>query len=407
MATGKNDEKRSIRRRQYPPMSAGPFIVIAESVDEKLDLAKLAKDVLRVYGKNYVKAMQLSRRKAKFLMASAVAANHLAAAKSKTVRFNVPQRLVECLGVASIDGAEDEDLEYLVSFEKSKMYQTNNPEIIEVRRMQKRGDKNQIPLPLVVITFSGNVLPSHVEMDNVLYPVRKYNYPVRQCRQCWRFGHMVKQCKSKPRCSSCQSETMDNDHECIGGPVCVNCSGDHRADDRNKCPTFGKKKEEEKKRQSSFSQGKTDWFAALTASPNSGVTGTGYLPKDPIHDQRNDGEHFDADEEALGMKRKNPEDIDISDDEGYPPLKQRSAYQLVDEVSSDGDNLEMGEPSSSQVHTATVTATDEKEESDQHKQDTYSEVPNLEGNVEEMREPISLAETNPTNGGKGDIPNRL
>lgn len=399
MTAVRNEETRSARQRKYDSMSTGPFIVIAEAVGANLDLAKLAKEVLRVYDKSYVKAMPMSRKKAKFLMASAKAANHLAAAKHPTVGFNIPQRLVECLGVASIEGVEDDDLECLVSFEKSKLYQTNNPQVIEVRRMQKKGEKEQSPM--VVITFSGTTLPSHVELDNVLYPVRKYNYPVRQCRQCWRFGHLAKQCKSKRRCSSCQSETVDNDHECIGGPVCVNCSGDHRADDRKKCPTFGRKRDEEKKRQISFSQGKTDWFAALASGAESEVLDSGLSQQDPIDDHSND-----ADEEALGTKRKNRGNIDISDDEGFPPLKQRSAYKSLDEVSSDGESFEMGEPSSSQqAHTATGIVAAETEVSGE--QATYDEVVNPERREEGMVEPIGLGSTTPENDGKGDVSQRL
>lgn len=385
MSDGRDDENRSFRRRQYGSTSTGPFIVIAESMEGSFDLAKLSKQVIQAYKKDYVKAMQMSRRKAKFLMATREAANHLAAAKHPAVKFNIPQRLVECLGVASIEGVENEDLVNLISFEKSKLYQTNNPEVIEVRRMQKRGEKGQVPLPLVVITFSGNVLPSHVELDNVLYPVRKYTYPVRQCRQCWRFGHMMKQCKSKRRCCSCQAEISDNEHDCIGGPVCVNCSGDHRADDRNKCPAFGKKKEEEKKRQISFSQGKTDWFAALSANPDSGLPIASCSQQIPLEDPVEVPRAAEMDKEALPVKRKNPEGIDISDDEEFPPLKQRSAYKSIGEA-----------------NTAVIIMDDAKDQIDESDESGDSEE-----YLEELKQPEGVVSTTPNDPGKDSIPNRL
>lgn len=181
------------RAWKYGQSVGGPFIVIAESDKEELRLARLAKLVIRDFGEAYVKALQMSRRKAKFLMASAEAANALSTKQYDAVKWNIPQRLVECLGVAYVEDVEDEDLDYLISFEKAKCYQVNNPEIIEVRRMERKGERGPIQLPLVVITFAGHKIPSHVELDGALYPVRQYNYPVRQCRQCWRFGHVMKQ----------------------------------------------------------------------------------------------------------------------------------------------------------------------------------------------------------------------
>lgn len=296
-------------------------------------MANLAKKILQEFGESFIKAMQMSRKKAKFLMVSAKSANQLVAKQYPAVKLFIPQRLVECLGVASID-ADDEDLKYMRSFEKSKMYQTNDAEIVEVRRMKKQGERGQVPLSLVVITFSGSELPSHVELNNTLYPVRKYNYPVRQCRQCWRFGHMVKQCKSKRRCNFCQAEIDNDNHECIGGPTCVNCSGEHRADDRNSCPMFEKKKIEEKKRQNSFSQGKTDWFASL--APNT-------VPKD-IHfpltatDNRREDVVTKEQEEAVLLKRKKSDNIDFSDDEEFPPLKHRLTHSVEVEAISIGES---------------------------------------------------------------------
>lgn len=366
MASKEDGAVRKHRARKYGQSSPGPYIVIAESEGDNLQISKLAKLVAHDFGRAYVKALPLSRRKTKFLMASAEAANELSTKQYDAV--NVPQRLVECLGVAYLEDVDDEDLDFLTSFEKSKCYQTGNPEVIEVRRMQKRGDRGPIPLALAVITFAGNTIPSHVELDNVLYPVRQYNYPVRQCRQCWRFGHVMKQCKSNRRCNSCQSESVDEDHECVGGPVCVNCSGDHRANDSKKCPTINKKREEEKKRQSSFSQGKTDWFAALspttevvdvenTSTQQSLNTSSTQRTVESISATTEEAstscttEYARAlganDEEAASMKRKSSEKHYISDDEAYPPLKVRSTVVVDTIVSSDDDQIEEGESSGS------------------------------------------------------------
>lgn len=415
MAYNGNYTGRQIRPRCYTQTSTGPFIVIAESVDGILQLSKLTKLVIRDFGHTYVKAVSMSRRKAKFLMASAVAANSLSSTQYDAVKWNIPQRLVECLGVASIVDVDDEELRYLIAFEKAKLYQTNNPEVIEVRRMQKKDVKGSSPLPLVVITFSGKVLPSHVELDNVLYPVRQYNYPVRQCRQCWRFGHMSKQCKSKPRCNSCYSENVDENHECIGGPICVNCSGDHRANDRNKCPSFGKKREEEKRRQTSFSQGKNDWFVALASN----IHEIEYLESTSVENsdknvvtlstQEETSAHTitvvtsaSTDEDASGLKRKSSENNDISDDESYPPLKVRSTFLEESIISSDDEQSETEEISIS--HHTHIGA---EYEVSQEENDVIGNFTDTGSNVRETENPLRLISADSNSEGKEDIPKRL
>lgn len=213
MMASHSNEKRTVRLRK--------------SLTDKLEAAKLSKKIISDFGNSYVKGMCMSKKKIKILMRSAEAANTLVAKKYSQVKMNIPQRLVECLGVASMEGIEDEDLQYVKPFEKAKAMQINNPVIVESRRMHRNTASGKKPLPLMVFTFEGHTLPSHLELDNVLYQVRKYNYSVRQCLRCWRFGHSVTQCKSKQRCHSCQLEGAEMDPACEGGPVCVNCSGDH------------------------------------------------------------------------------------------------------------------------------------------------------------------------------------
>lgn len=65
-----SDPDRTFRVRKYGSSHPGPFIVIAETSSEKLEIAKLTKTVINEYGEDYIKAISMSRRKAKILMMS-------------------------------------------------------------------------------------------------------------------------------------------------------------------------------------------------------------------------------------------------------------------------------------------------------------------------------------------------
>jgi hypothetical protein len=74
---------------------------------------------------------------------------------------------------------------------------------------------------------------------------------LRQCRRCWRLGHIVPGCKSpvhcricgdnhseeshRDKCKDCRKENCTKDRSCDHDPHCINCRQAHPADDAN-CP---------------------------------------------------------------------------------------------------------------------------------------------------------------------------
>ncbi|KAL1398832.1 hypothetical protein pipiens_002335 [Culex pipiens pipiens] len=230
-----------------------------------------------MYQQDYVRAVVLSRRRMKILMRTGQAANDLVATRTiKNVQFSIPQRLVEVLGVAHIELEVDEDdLANATTFDKGKMMQLHNPKIVETRRMRKRVDGVDKMLTTVVVTFEGQKLPTHLIINQVLYPVKEYVYHTRQCRKCWRMGHGEKNCRGKARCKKCAQEitTTIAEHACeVAVPVCINCKGNHEADDTKACPKAIKRKEDDQKRKEAHSQGKTDWFSTAGLAEETSVS---------------------------------------------------------------------------------------------------------------------------------------
>jgi hypothetical protein len=213
---------------------------------------------------------------------------------------------VECIGIVHINPEiSDEELQEMRSFEKSKLIQFSNPKVVSASRINNKANQWT-----VTVTFSGKQLPSHVELDRCLFPVREYFYPVRQCFGCWRYGHSVKQCKSAKRCATC-SKTHDNDDEyntCEAPARCVHCQGDHQSNDK-KCEVHIKKAKESKEKQVSenekdpigewpcFSQGVVDKQVPLDRNPGQkDGEGNDHTPAQ-IRKRRNPVEEEKEDEE--------------------------------------------------------------------------------------------------------------
>lgn len=253
------------RLRQYDQGHPGPFIVIAEAATGNIPSTRLSSEICEEYGRQYIRAVSISKRKIKLLMASGSAANRLVQKRCDNIKFTIPQRLVECMGVAYIEtDVTDEELKEAKGFEKSKLYQFDSPKVLDVRRIIRNDTK--MPTRTVVLTFNGTQLPSHVELSKVLYSLKPYVYRVRQCKKCWRFGHHSDNCKSTSRCKFCVTKDVQEDHQCdIDQPKCVNCGGEHRADD-TRCSIIQQKREQEKDRQTSHSQGSIDWFSQLAST---------------------------------------------------------------------------------------------------------------------------------------------
>ncbi|XP_045452703.1 uncharacterized protein LOC123667744 [Melitaea cinxia] len=107
----------------------------------------------------------------------------------------------------------------------------NEPaKLIAVSRLNKRGpteDKRWIPSEAVRLCFKGAYIPPFVFVEGLRIKVERYIFPVTQCAQCWKFGHITKRCPSKkvicPKCGNnhpnCETTSFR----------CVNCKGNHMA----------------------------------------------------------------------------------------------------------------------------------------------------------------------------------
>lgn len=132
------------------------------------------------------------------------------------------------------------DIDMELSEEELKDNIQSSVEIVSVKRLNRRGGDNWVPSESIRIGFVGPNLPSFIYLCDLRIKVENYIFPVTQCANCWRFGHVKKMCPSNksicPKCSglheNCEASTYK----------CVNCGGKHMALARV-CPVFVREKQ--------------------------------------------------------------------------------------------------------------------------------------------------------------------
>lgn len=106
--------------------------------------------------------------------------------------------------------------------------------IIKIERMKKRvwnkenNVSNYVASDNIVITFKGKSITEYVSIyDKMCFlRVRPYIEAVKQCYNCYRYGHFKRSCKNKTRCPICGKDAHG---ECKETPSCINCKGNHKS----------------------------------------------------------------------------------------------------------------------------------------------------------------------------------
>ena len=101
--------------------------------------------------------------------------------------------------------------------------------VTEVTRLRSRKEG---PNPLVRVRFRGLVLPPYLYCGYISSPVRPWVPSPRQCRNCWRFGHLSGTCRSRTVCGRCAEAHSTED--CSSAETrCASCREPHPAWDRS------------------------------------------------------------------------------------------------------------------------------------------------------------------------------
>ncbi|XP_069942580.1 uncharacterized protein [Cherax quadricarinatus] len=86
--------------------------------------------------------------------------------------------------------------------------------------------RRRYPCNVARLTFDNRELPSSVYVAGHRLQVRKVIPTPQQCRNCWRFGHPAKYCRSMAECPVCGADDHSNT-SCSQPPSCLNCNEAH------------------------------------------------------------------------------------------------------------------------------------------------------------------------------------
>lgn len=112
------------------------------------------------------------------------------------------------------------------------------------RRIRTNGESQLVPSQTISITFLGQGLPKYIHLYNVKHEISPFVPPVKICFACFRFGHIMQQCRGHKRCVFCTQKAHGEGEECPRAglsPICANCGGFHKSPDQS-CPSFTKQK---------------------------------------------------------------------------------------------------------------------------------------------------------------------
>ena len=108
--------------------------------------------------------------------------------------------------------------------------------VTEVQRFQSKQDT---PNPLLRLRFRGTELPEKIVCGYLSIKVKPWLDMPRQCRKCWRIGHVERSCRSRTSiCGQCSAADSHHHTECDHLPKCPGCTGPHQAWDRKACPLW-------------------------------------------------------------------------------------------------------------------------------------------------------------------------
>ena len=259
-ATG-NSVSNNIQQQRIPfyynKTDSGPYTVHIENItpDFKgiLSAIKIGEIILKNHPDidNKIKQIEkIGRNRVQIIIKDFQSANNLAKSplfKNYSLEAYIPKYNLHRQGVIyGIDDhlEEDELKNKIAAFDMHCVFTVESVKRL-LKKVYNEKEKNYklIKSKCVLVTFRSQFLPKYIAINHVVREVVPYVQKVVLCDNCWRYGHLGKQCKAKIRCLKCfenhKLEISDKDKD----PCCIYCKGKHFSNQLSKCPEFKRQKQ--------------------------------------------------------------------------------------------------------------------------------------------------------------------
>lgn len=133
--------------------------------------------------------------------------------------------------------------------EENLLAELSDQKVVDVKRIRRlalpsesllKDAEGFVKTPLLIITFDTTTLPRKLKAGYLNLNVEVYVPNPMRCKNCQKFGHTKKWCKSNATCAKCSLEFNENHPEdimCANNLNCANCHGSHEAF-RKSCKRF-------------------------------------------------------------------------------------------------------------------------------------------------------------------------
>lgn len=217
----------------YKFQDQGPYTIYIEYINigadsKPLNDIRTGRLLNKLRLKSALNTKQIGKFRNKIVFKDKDEANKLISDKSlepENLKAFIPKQYVERVGVIKDvpeELSENEILENIVSKYKVKA----------IWRFKRKLDTgNMVNTSTIKIVFEGQLIPDEVVLFFACRKVLPYIFSVTQCRLCFLFGHIEKNCKGQKRCQIC-SEVNLEDHVCSNVVKCRHCNEQHTSNSK-------------------------------------------------------------------------------------------------------------------------------------------------------------------------------
>lgn len=217
------------REKLYQKSDKGPFFVMIEK--KEINEYLFAKFVCTLNIKEIGEIVKMSRNTLRVKCGSFSSANKLlgnSVVEQKGYKCFIPSLFAASVGIAR-------GIPKTWSMEEIKENIMSASRVIEVERMTywDAVAGKSLESESVKITFRSYKLPAEIKIYNVLTKLTMFIPKPLFCRNCLRYGHTIKYCKSEKLCRICTAS--DHDNNCSSEPKCNICKEEpkHQTNDQN------------------------------------------------------------------------------------------------------------------------------------------------------------------------------